>query len=247
MNIIYDDILRRFKLEGTDKVFKGVTSVLSMIQNDFNAEEAAMKFVTSKNNTEGWDYETILEKWSEKSRISVERGNGFHLMKENEVIGNGGFSFKSENGYKVFNLDRLKNLQSGEYVELILPHIPTWTIGIADKVTIDDKDFFIRDYKCIEDLKFESKEYYDAKKKKRIRPKLKPPVSHLDDCKGMKIMLQLSLYAYYLESFGYRFRGGVIEQAIFKNEKYDHSIEHPMTYFKKEAELILKYFKLKNN
>ena len=246
MNLIYDNNIKRFILENTDKVFTGVTSVMKLVENEFNLEEAASKFVNSPNNKEGWDYDTIIKMWSDKGKITQERGNIFHQIKENEILHNGGFSLKVNNAYNTFDIERLKNLDNGEYVELLIPYIPAWIVGIADKVTIDGKDCFITDYKCIEDLKFETKEYFDTKKKKRVKPKLKAPLNHLDDCKGIKAMLQVSLYAYFLESYGYRFRGGVIEQAIFKNEKYVKSIEHPVTYLKKEAETLIKYFKLKS-
>lgn len=218
-----------------------------MVSNKFDTEKRARAFVDSKNNTEGLDYEEILAQWSDHNKKIIERGNAFHIMKEKESIKNGAIELKKIGGKKFIDLNMFSNLPNGEYVELMIPHIPSWTIGTADKITIKDKGFFIRDYKCNEGtLEFEAKAYYNSVKNKKLKSYLKPPVQHIEDCKGMKYMIQLSLYSYFLEQFGYTWKGGVIEHAQFKNEKYTHSIEYPMVYLKKEAEMILKAFKLKS-
>lgn len=248
MKILFDEIKHKYFLEGTDKLFTSVTALVDSVSNKFNAEEAAAAFVTSKNNKENWEYERILKEWKLKGDQTRERGILFHSIKEKEAIANGGFGRENQGGMKVINLDYLKNLPNGEHCELIIPHIPSWTIGTADKVSIKGKKFFITDYKCVEELEFESGSYFDKLKKKKVKKYLKPPVGHIEDCKGMKYFLQMSLYSYYLECLGYTFQGGVIEQALFdKKNKYIKSIEHPMIYLKKEAESILKFHKIKNS
>ncbi len=247
MRILFDELPHKYYLEGTNKFFTSVSALLDMVSNKFDAEKRAAAFVDSKNNSEGWSYEEILHNWSEHNRKIIERGNAFHLTKERESLAKGAIELKKIGGKKFLDLPTLTNLPDGEYVELMIPNIASWTIGTADKITIKDKGFFIRDYKCNEGtLEFEAKAYYNPTKNKKLKSFLQPPVQHIEDCKGMKYMLQLSLYSYFLEQFGYTWKGGVIEHAQFKNEKYTHSIEYPMVYLKKEAEMILKAFKLKN-
>lgn len=248
MKILFDEEKHKYFLEGTTKLFTSVTALVDMVSNKFDREKRAASFVTSKNNKNNWDYETILKEWDLKSQQTRDRGTMFHAMKEREVLANGGFGRENQGNFKSISLDYLKQLPNGEHCELMIPHIPSWTIGTADKVSIKGRKFFITDYKCVEELPFEATAYYDQSRKKKIKSYLKPPVSHIEDCKGMKYFLQLSLYSYFLECLGYVYQGGVIEQAIFdKNDKYIKSIEHPMIYFKKEAENILRFHKMKNS
>lgn len=115
---------------------------------------------------------------------------------------------KYEEIYRVF--DYYINRGYTIYSEIAAFLIDYLVSGTIDILCIRDKDFVILDWKTNRDgLKFESGYF---RKDKTIVPnqltndwvsthtKMLPPVSHLEDCNGMHYSLQISMYAYMVES-----------------------------------------------
>lgn len=272
MKILFNEEKHIYYLEGTDKTFTSVSKVLDTIKNKFDVDKQAQKYseksredilkglaksngltleqARKKWNTLELNADDIKNIWQQKNTRITERGTIYHALKEKELINDGSFIHKMSNSEKeAFDLQRLKNLEPGIYPELIIPYLPTWVIGTADYIKINpDKTFFIRDYKCNDDLEIEPKKYYKKEKGYSDYEYFKVPVSHIPSTKFNGYQLQLSLYSYFLEHLGYKFIGGVIEHIMFdKNDKPSGDVkEYPITYMKKEVEAILKYFKLNN-
>jgi hypothetical protein len=99
-----------------------------------------------------------------------------------------------------------------------------------------------------QELKFESFKRFDKISKERKPVMMNSPVQHLEDCSGMHYTLQLSLYAYMLEQFGFTCKELKIYHAILnENNECVNVIEYPIEYKKKEAHTILNWFKKQNN
>lgn len=72
--------------------------------------------------------------------------------------------------------------------------------------------------------------------------KAKAPIAHLDSCNGSKYRIQLSLYAWMLEQYGYKPRNLTITHVIFLDDKPQYTVEHKVEYLKKEVENILEHY-----
>ena len=105
--------------------------------------------------------------------------------------------------------------------------------------------------------------FYDSRNQKYAT--LNAPLNHIMDCNFMKYSLQLSMYAFFLEKYGFTPRNLTINHLIikkwdeeppisepkyhihFENSKYyvADEILYPVTYMKKEVKSLLQYHKSK--
>jgi hypothetical protein len=139
----------------------------------------------------------IKNSWIEGNKKSTRKGSNFHLSKENDQFKDKLFNFKGID-YPVIpqysDIDWY-NLEVGVHVELklILPKFKL--AGTADQIIIlPNKKIICRDFKTNLEIKKANK-----------YQKMLHCCSHLDDCNLNHYYLQLSLYIYMLEQFGYQF------------------------------------------
>lgn len=212
-------------------------NILYSIKNDFNILEQE---ITSKK-------EELLKEWDIKKDDSNVKGTAYHLYKEGIAL-DSGYSVNEYNGKKyttklaydkikdsthgyivIPKVDNLYDLEDGFYPELLIWNHNYKIAGQADKIYIETIDGV--KYVDIDDFKTNKK--ID---KNNIFSKMKNPLSHLDDCNYNHYRLQISMYGWMLESFGFTVR----------NTRFTH-INKPyiFNYMKKEIELIL--FDINNN
>lgn len=179
-----------------------------------------------------------LQEWKIKNEGSKQKGTKFHNYKEGEVYKNDGLKYDGVYTKIVSQVDDLSNLSNPNSV-VIAPELRMYirkyrVSGTADKVFIfPDKTFDIDDWKTNIEIKMNNP--WDT---------MKYPLQHLDDCNYNHYCLQVSLYAYILEQWGYkvnRLKFTHVELAedgitIVKATEY---ITH---YMKKEVEDMLNYF-----
>lgn len=244
--ILFNEEVHKYTVESApDMKLTSVSTIISLLKEKFDADYWAEK----KAKERGITKEEILKEWEDKKIKSQERGTAFHLEKEKEALAKKGAvpAIVRENGLKqAFDL---KSLTPGVYPELIVYSLLHNAVGTADIVEIyEDKTFFLGDYKTNEELKFESFKRFDKISKERKPVMMNSPVQHLEDCSGMHYTLQLSLYAYMLEQFGFTCKELKIYHAILnENNECVNVIEYPIEYKKKEAHTILNWFKKQNN
>lgn len=137
----------------------------------------------------------IKNSWVEGNKKSTRKGSAFHLAKEDKQFKDKLFNFNGKE-YPVVpqhsNIDWY-NLQVGTHVELklILPEFRL--AGTADQVIVqEDRGIILRDYKTNLEIKTSNK-YQN----------MLHCCSHLEDTNQNHYYLQLSLYLYMLEQFGY--------------------------------------------
>jgi len=139
----------------------------------------------------------IKNSWVEGNKKSTRKGSAFHLAKEDKQFKDKLFNFNGKE-YPVVpqhsNIDWY-NLQVGTHVELKLI-LPKFRLaGTADQIIITpEKKVICRDHKTNIEIKTENK-----------YQKMLHCCSHLDDCNANHYYLQLSLYLYMLEQFGYEY------------------------------------------
>ena len=242
--ILFDEASHTYTIDGKPHIkLTSVSGVLSHLKEPFDADYWSEK----KAKERGVTKEQILQEWEDKKVKSQQRGTAYHLKKEHSVN-------KKSNSFPAQILPTglkqsydLKNLQPGVYPELIVYSLLHNIVGTADIVEIfPDKTFFLGDHKTNQELKFESFKRFDKISKERRPVMMQPPMQHLQDCSGMHYTLQLSLYAFMLEQFGYKCKELKIYHAILdKNDECVNVVEYPIEYKKKEAQVILNWFKNK--
>lgn len=179
--------------------------------------------------------EQIQQQWLEKNEKSKIDGTAYHDYKEKESLRTGieknPFDNKDYPVYKPYTWnDNIKiqeldfaNLPEGYYPELILNLGSIF--GQADRTWIGpNKEVWIRDFKTNEEIKMNNS-----------FQKMKSFLSHLDDCEFNHYSLQLSLYAYIFQSYGYK----VMDLAI---DHYNKEIRVP--YLEKEVKLMVQEYEM---
>ncbi len=141
----------------------------------------------------------VKEQWKAKSKAATDKGTKFHNEKENETRERMSFWEQWQGvDYVLTQLDR------GIYPEMMLYNHKNRICGTSDKIIfLNKREFAVRDYKTSKTIEFDNK-YGD---------KMKYPLNMLLDCNYNHYNLQLSLYAWMLEQFGY----------ICKSIKIDHA------------------------
>lgn len=186
---------------------------------------------------EEFNSESLLKYWDKKGKEKADIGTYWHKIKENNIDEN-------ETDEKIsFDLENNSNLL-GEYKEFILYSHRYKIAGQSDKITIfNDKSFIIEDYKFIKELNFNS--YIKRNQEKEF---FLAPINHIEYCNGNLYTLQLSLYAYLLEEYGYKCKNLFLLHNVL-NEKGTEILKEnkiEVNYLKKEIKNLLNFHELKN-
>lgn len=192
--------------------------------------------------------QSILEEWAEKTREALEKGTAFHDHKEAKTyldsytknlynhkcypIGKGDRNWSyANNSLK----DNLYELEDGVYPELLVWDEEAEIAGQIDKVfisTIGNTRFVdINDYKTNKEITFTS---FKGKK-------MEYPFNKYMDCNFYHYCIQVSMYAYFLEQFGFKPRQLVIEykEEIIELPYLKNSIIKALDYVKKSTKELL--------
>lgn len=171
----------------------------------------------------------ILQEWENEKNISLEKGTMYHLSKEKQAYIEGydinpftGKKFPtmmkkpSKNSDKVSMVSDLWDLKDGYYPELMLWNNSFRIAGTADKVFID----------TVGNVRYiDFDDYKTNKKIKKENPyeKMRSPLNSLDNCEWSFYRLQISMYAWMMEQFGFKVRYTAFTHF---NEMYKFSYGH---------------------
>lgn len=236
----YHDPSHKYFL-GTN-VYRSATTIVSQFYEKFDTEERVI-YMTERY---GRDPQYWKAKWEEENRISLVRGSRKH-DKEEQFLYNRGFTMVTAKSYPVFDMRRYYNspvkyiaLPDGTYPELKLWRHDWKIAGRADKPTFETLNNGQR-YAHIED--------YKTNKSIDTRGfngrKMLEPLTHLEDCEWTHYTLQLSLYQYMLEYFG--FRPGIRRIIHFPHEieglGTPDPVPHELPYLRDEVISMLSHLK----
>lgn len=236
-----EDTHQYFTEKGTP--LASVSKLLGMVKQPFDKEY----WLKKKADERGITPEELEKEWDHKRDIAIERGNKYHWEYEKKLNAEK-TSYPTQYDSKDKNIKYsydLFNLSPGVYPELIIYNKKHRLAGTSDIVEIyADNTFDIRDHKTNKELKFESYKKYDPVFGSKFHVMMQHPVSHLMDCNGMHYSIQLSVYAYMLEQFGYKCNSLTLHHVIFdENDEPVNIVDYPLNYLKKEAQTLLQWYK----
>lgn len=204
----YEDKTHTYSLGGI--LYRSATTIVSQFYDKFDTEEKANWMAYRYGNTpESW-----LSQWRIINGTSLVRGHGIHDREEQFLYNRGFTRITGDREYKVYRIGpnsitskangtiSIRQLVDGCYPELKLWRHDWCIAGRSDKPTIETlngKRFVhIEDYKTNKIL--QTNGWVDKKGNERM---MLDPISHLPDCEMTHYTLQLSLYQYMFEYFGF--------------------------------------------
>jgi hypothetical protein len=176
----------------TGEKFKSVTTVLSMLEPHFPAEEVALRISLQSDEVrkpeyKGMSQQQILDEWVRINKEANEYGTEIHEILERYLLANKIYIPKSDYERKIITLfQEVDDMRGTIYPETVLFSAKHKLAGTADIIE-DCGDYFnVRDFKTNKKINYIS-DYGHW---------LNAPVSHLTDCQYSIYSLQMSIYAY---------------------------------------------------
>ena len=219
--------LEKKSLLSTKKFDPVILELHNITENDFNKTQ-----------------QEILDTWDEDNRKSCERGTKIHAELENSMYNakkNISLSKYQIGGKFECQKDRTSlDLENAVYPEYLIHwDSPSGKLHIAGQIDLLVKkgnSIVIGDYKT--NKKIDTKSYFDSKSRSSV--KMKFPLNNLDDCNYYHYCLQLSTYAYIIESYNPDF---TIEDLVLVHfDHNDNMTVYHLPYLRKEVERMLAYY-----
>lgn len=250
-----------------EEKYTSFSSLIKLVEPEKDWDDIANRYV-KKHSTkkEPLTAEQVKKKWAEEGRVAREKGTLFHSLKEEEDKSSKDKPvFFTEFDGDIKPIKNLEELEDGIHPELCLYNNEFQACGMTDRAIIETIDVVryvdLEDFKTSKTIVLES--FYDSRNQKYAT--LNAPLNHIMDCNFMKYSLQLSMYAFFLEKYGFTPRNLTINHLIikkwdeeppisepkyhiqFENSKYyvADEILYPVTYMKKEVKSLLQYHKSK--
>jgi len=242
-SIIYlEPIEHKYYHKVTGETFKSVTTVLSMLEPEFNKEEIALAISMQdpskkKEQYQNMSQEEILAEWKRINDEANEYGTEVHEIMERYLLADKIYIPKNEYEREtILKFQEIDPMTTGViYPETILFSEKHKLAGTADIIEMCDDYFNVWDYKTNKKLRFIS-EYNHW---------LKKPVSHLSDCQYSIYSLQLSIYAYMLQLETKKKVGRL--GLFYLNPETNKFELIPVIYLGLEAKAVLDYWYEINN
>ena len=205
----YDDTAHRYYLGS--RVYRSATQIVERFVEHFDVEERSAYMADRYGQTQQY----WKDKWRSGNQSSLDRGTLIHNQKEDFLHGRGhdnidGKIFRVHNieapnfkeSFAKSGLD-YSRLPDGVYPELKLWRHDWGIAGRVDKPILETihgiRYANIEDYKTNKAIRRES--YQDKFGKHRM---MLGPLHHLQDCEFNHYALQLSIYQFMLEYFGFK-------------------------------------------
>jgi len=236
-SVVYlEPVEHKYYHKVTGESFKSVTTVLGMLEPEFNSEQIALAISMQdpskkKEQYQNMSQEEILAEWKRINDEANEYGTEIHEIMERYLLANK--IYIPKNDYErnlISKFQEIDPMTKGTiYPETILFSEKHKLAGTADIIE-DCGDYFnVWDWKTNKKFKFISE--YDHW--------LNPPVSHLSDCQYNIYALQLSIYSY---MFQMETKKKVGRLGIFYYDKEEGFKLIPLPYMGLEAKAILDHW-----
>lgn len=245
----YDDAEHRYFLQA--RIYKSSTQIVERFIKPFNTKEQSERM----SDRYGQPPEYWVNKWKGINQIALKRGDIIHSSKEDFLHGRG---YDAING-KIFRVINLLAPIHGNYrsnysllPDGVYPELKVWRhdwgiAGRIDKPIIETLDNGVR-YAHIEDYKTGrkiSQESYRDNKTGEYEMMLYP-LHHLMSCEYNHYALQLSLYQFMLEYFGFKAGDRRIIHYAHRQEWHTEDpkpVPIPVPYMRNEVLMMLNHLK----
>lgn len=221
----------------TEQKYKSVTTVLSMLEPEFPAEDIALAIsrqpdIDRKPEYRGMSQEDILTEWQRINDEANEYGTSVHELLERYLLADRIYfpksDFERETILKFQKIDPMRN--GTIYPETVLFSEKYSLAGTADIIEDCDDYFNVWDFKTNKKVEYISQYGHWLNK----------PVSHLSDCQYNIYALQMSIYAY---MFQMETKKKVGRMGLFYLNPQTSEFEViPVPYMGLEAKKILDYW-----
>ena len=236
-SVVYlEPVEHKYYHKVTGESFKSVTTVLGMLEPEFNSEQIALAISMQdpskkKEQYQNMSQEEILAEWKRINDEANEYGTEIHEIMERYLLANK--IYIPKNDYErnlISKFQEIDPMTKGTiYPETILFSEKHKLAGTADIIE-DCGDYFnVWDWKTNKKFRFISE--YDHW--------LNPPVSHLSDCQYNIYALQLSIYSY---MFQMETKKKVGRLGIFYYDKEEGFKLIPLPYMGLEAAKVLSWY-----
>jgi hypothetical protein len=229
------------------EVYTSATTLVGKFKKKFDTESEAIAYA-KRHPYLGLSSDDVTELWDNERERACEKGTKFHKEQEILAYEEGEIQWKDMHlyvrNYNEFiekdNFDPYLDLPDGLYPELLLWNHNYKIAGQADMVyiyTINGERYIdIDDYKT--NKKINTVSWYHRSTKEFEM--MKRPLSHLMDCNYIHYNLQLSIYAWMLEQWGFKIND-IQFTHHWKDEFWDlYRVQpYPLEYRKKEINDIL--------
>jgi hypothetical protein len=242
-SVVYlEPIEHKYYHKKTGETFKSVTTVLGMLEPEFDAEEIALAISMQdpskkKEQYQNMSQEEILAEWKRINNEANEYGTEVHEIMESYLLADKIYIPKTDYEREIIlKFQEIDPMTKGIiYPETILFSKKHKLAGTSDIIE-DCGDYFnVWDFKTNKKLRFISE--YDHW--------LKKPVSHLSDCQYNIYSLQLSIYAY---MYQLETKKKVGRLGLFYLNPETNKFELiPVIYLGLEAKAVLDYWYEINN
>ena len=220
----------------TGEKFKSVTTVLGMLEPEFNSEQVALAISQQdpsrkKEKYQNMSQEEILVEWKRINDEANAYGTEIHEIMERYLLANKIYIPKNDYEKEIISKFQKVDDMSGDiYPETILFSEKYKIAGTCDILEIKDGYFNILDFKTNKEIDYISK--YDNW--------LNKPVTHLSDCNFNIYALQLSLYAYMFQ-MQTKMKVGKL-QIFYLNPTTSEFITIPIPYLGRDAKAVLDHW-----
>lgn len=243
MTLLFDPVPHKYYFEEEPDIkLTSVSTLIDLYGEKFDEDKMSKKIADKRKVSQ----EEILEEWKVTRNRASTKGTLYHAKKEREILSKAGVFKHPEFGGIKQALD-ITELKPGIYPELIVYHPEYNLVGTADLVILySDGTFDLSDYKTNAKLEFTGFPVYNPKTHQRSPKKMFAPISHLDDCKGIRYSLQLSAYSFMLQEAGYTPKKLRIDHVQFDEDEQDIMIiPYYVNYLRKEVKNMFQHFKSK--
>lgn len=237
-SLVYlEPIEHKYHHKESGEVFKSVTTVLSMLEPPFNAEEVALAIQNQdpskkKEQYQNMSQEEILAEWKRINDEANVYGTEVHEILERYLLADRIYIPKNDYEREIISKFQKVDKMRGElYPETILFSEKHKLAGSCDLIEEYDTYFNVWDNKTNKELNYISKYNHWLNK----------PVSHLSDCQYNIYSLQMSMYAYMYQMQTKKKVGRLGLYYLNPEKNYEFEII-PCPYLGREAKDILDYW-----
>ena len=226
-------------------VYTSVTTLIKKYAPPFDSEYFSKK----KAKEWGCTQQEVLDIWAKNGQESAEKGTYQHEVCEKFILGEDLSDVDEIYVNPIKQMFDIFDLHSSEIFPEKRVYHPEWGIcGTADALVPEHGKINILDYKTCKDPIMMDGGYWTNDKKTGQRTyvlsdkkKFKKPISHLPHSKGNEYALQLSLYMYILEQWGY-VPGYMVLYQIMDSFGKKVTTSIPVPYLREEAKAIIEDF-----